>query len=83
MNTFMSIRKRLKLTQAEIAVPLEVSQGNVSLYERGQTIPPAVAAKLIAFAKRKGVKLTFDDIYAASSAGKKGTPKVPAMEREG
>ena len=64
MNSFKSIRERLKVTQAEIATAIGVSQGNVSFYEKGQTVPPGVAAKLIEFAKTKGVDITYDDIYA-------------------
>lgn len=64
MAKLSSIRKDLlKVTQTELAAALGVTQGNVSFYEKGQTIPPAVARKLIAFAKRKGVKLSFDAIY--------------------
>ena len=63
MNNFMAIRKRLGLTQAQIAVPLGVSQSNVSFYEHGQTVPPAVAESLIALAAERGQVVTFDDIY--------------------
>lgn len=48
-----------------MARALGVSQGNISHYERGQAIPPSVAAKLISFAQTKGVTLTFDEIYAS------------------
>ena len=63
MNTILSVRKRLEVTQAGLAEALGVSQGNVSHYERGQTIPPDIASRLIAFAKTRGLSLSFDDIY--------------------
>jgi putative transcriptional regulator len=66
MHPFLAIRKRLGLTQAEIAGPLGVSQGNVSFYEKGQTVPPAVAGKLIEFARSRGLLITFDHVYGAA-----------------
>lgn len=69
---FKSIRTRLNVTQAAIAEALGVTQGNVSFYEKGQTVPPAVAAKLIDFAAQRGEVITFDDIYA---------PLLPAAEQ--
>lgn len=68
MSTFKSIRKRLQVTQAEIAEALGCSQSNVSFYEKGQTVPPPIAGKLIEFARSRGAELSFDDIYAAAPA---------------
>lgn len=45
------IRKRLGFSQADIGAAIGCTQGNVSFYERGQTIPPEVARKLIAVAQ--------------------------------
>lgn len=70
MSNFKAIRARLGVTQAAIAIPLDVTQGNVSFYENGQTLPPDVAAKLIEFAKSKGVELNYDDIYAEPAIAK-------------
>jgi putative transcriptional regulator len=67
-NAIKNIRARLGVTQAELGVAVGVSQGNVSFYERGQTVPPEVAGRLIAFAATKGVVLTYDDIYRAPDA---------------
>jgi putative transcriptional regulator len=67
-DNIRAIRKRLGVTQAELGVAVGVSQGNVSFYERGQTVPPEVAGRLIAFAATKGVVLTYDDIYRAPDA---------------
>lgn len=63
MSTIQIIRKRLGLTQAALASGIGVTQGNISHYERGQTIPPEVASRLIRYAEPLGVVLSFDDIY--------------------
>lgn len=64
MNNFRTIRARLGLTQAELGAALGMTQGNVHLIEKGQTLLPDVARRLIAFAATKDVRLTFDDVYA-------------------
>lgn len=63
MKPISQIRSDLGLSQAELAAGIGVTQGNVSHYEKGQTIPPDVAAKLITFAAKRGLTLTFDDVY--------------------
>lgn len=64
MNSIKSIRARLGVTQQALAQGLGVTQGNVSFYERGQTIPPPVAERLIEYAKTRGVSITFNDVYS-------------------
>ena len=64
MNTISQIRARLGVTQSAMGDGIGVSQANVSNYERGQAMPPHVAAKLIAYAASLGVALTYDEIYA-------------------
>ena len=63
MNRIKSIRDRLQVTQAELAAGLGRSQGNVAFYEKGQTMPPDVAKRLIVFARSKGHEVTFTDVY--------------------
>lgn len=63
MNAIHAIRKKLGVTQAELARAIGVTQSNVSFYEKGQTIPPTVAGRLIDYAKGLGTELTFDQIY--------------------
>lgn len=63
MKPIYQIRSKLGLSQAALARGIGVTQGNVSHYEKGQTIPPDVAARLIDFAGACGVALTFDDVY--------------------
>lgn len=66
MSTIKSIRLRLNLSQAELGVALGCTQGNVSFYEKGQTVPPETAGKLIEFARKRGLELTFDHVYGAA-----------------
>lgn len=73
MSTFKAIRSRLGVTQAVIAEALGVTQGNVSFYEKGQTVPPAVAARLIEYADRCGLELSYDIVY-----GNAPLPSEPA-----
>lgn len=63
MKPIFQIRSELGLSQAELAAGIGVTQGNVSHYEKGQTVPPDVAARLITFARTRGLNLTFDDVY--------------------
>ena len=63
MNTMQTIRKQLGISQSEMANELGCSQGNVSFYERGQTVPPDTATRLIEVAQRRGLSITYNDIY--------------------
>lgn len=63
MSTFKMIRDRLGLTQSALAEGIGCTQGNVGHYEKGQTVPPEAAKKLIAFAASKGVTVTYEEIY--------------------
>lgn len=65
MSNIKSIRDRLGVTQAAMADAIGCTQGNVHHYERGQTVPPDAAKRLIAYAARLGHVITFDEIYAA------------------
>ena len=68
MNAIHAIRKQLGVTQAELARGIGVTQSNVSFYEKGQTVPPNVASRLIAYARGLGTELTFDRIYRSGLA---------------
>lgn len=64
MNAIQTIRKRLGMTQAELASAIGVTQGNVSHIEQGrQEVTPVVARRVIDVAATRGVVVTFDDIY--------------------
>ena len=74
MSTFRPIRRLLGMTQAALGEALGVTQGNVSFYEQGQTVPPSVAARLIEVAQSRGVRLSFDQVYGAQPL-----PQMPAQ----
>jgi putative transcriptional regulator len=88
MNAFRSVRARLAVSQAEIGAALGVTQSNVSFYEKGQTVPPDVAAKLIEYARGKGLELSYDQIYGATPLEAAPTPPdaptspAPAVQEE-
>lgn len=63
MNTLKNIRKRIGVTQSELAAGIGLTQGNISHYEKGQTVPPDVAARIIRFAGSLGTTLSFNDLY--------------------
>ncbi|MDM0041847.1 helix-turn-helix transcriptional regulator [Variovorax sp. J22R193] len=64
MSKIKTIRDRLGMTQKALADALGCAQGNVSFYEKGQTVPPTMAQKLIDLAKVQGLELSFDHIYS-------------------
>ena len=63
MNRIKIIRDRLGQTQAELGRALGMTQGNVAFYERGQTVPPEVAKRLIVHAANHGVTIGYEDVY--------------------
>lgn len=75
MNSLKAIRERLGVTQAELGAAIKVSQGNVSFYEKGQTIPPDVAERLIGYANGKGLPISFDHVYGGLAIPQVAKPK--------
>ena len=63
MNQIKSIRDRLGITQSALADGIGCTQGNIGHYEKGQTIPPDMAKRLIGFAKTMGHEVTYEDVY--------------------
>lgn len=63
MNRMRIIRARLGVTQEALSVGIGCTRMNVSYYERGQTVPPMAACRLISYAASLGVKLTYNQIY--------------------
>lgn len=76
MNNIKTIRTRLGLTQAELAQGMGCTQGNVGHYERGQTVPPDAAKRLIEYAGSLGHPISFNDIYTTEPA------QVPASHSQ-
>lgn len=77
MNNIKAIRTRLGLTQTAFGEGLGCTQGNVGHYEKGQTVLPDVAGKVIEFAKTKGLTITFDHVY-----GDVPLPEVAGLTQE-
>lgn len=65
MNAVKSIRDRLGVTQSALAAGIGQTQGNIGHYERGQTVPPDVAKRIIEFAEARGLAIGFDHVYGA------------------
>lgn len=77
MSTFKDIRTRLNLTQQGLADALGCTQAAVSLCDRGQTLQPPMAIRLIEVAKAKGFELTMDQVYGLAPL-----PEAPAPQEE-
>jgi putative transcriptional regulator len=63
MNSIKSLRTRLGVTQEVLADAIGVTQGNVSNYERGQSVPTKIAQRLIVYAATMGHAISYEDIY--------------------
>lgn len=74
MESLKAIRSKLKVTQQVFADGIGCTQGNVGHYERGQTIPPDMARRVIAFCRNRGLHIGFDHIYDARP--------IPAITRK-
>lgn len=68
------IRSALGMTQTELGDGIGCTQGNIGHYERGQTLPPEMARKVIEFCASKGLCITFDHVY--------GDAALPAAEQQ-
>lgn len=78
MNNVLTIRRRLGLSQADFGAAIGVSQGNVSHYEQmRQEVPPHVARQIIDTAAKRGLQLTFDDIYGDETVSTLQRSDVP------
>ena len=78
MHNLKLIRGRLGKTQQAMAVALGCTQSNVANYERGQTMPPDVARRLIEFAGTLGLAIGFDHIYGNAALPELATQKEAA-----
>lgn len=66
MSAIKLIRDRLGLTQTAFAEGIGCTQGNVGHYEnKGQTVPPDMAKRIISFASTMGHAVSYEDIYGA------------------
>ncbi len=81
MQTLKPIRSLLGVTQKELGVGIECSQGNIANYESGlQSMPVHVAVRLIDFALGRGLSVTLDQVY-----GRDPLPELaqPAAQEQG
>ena len=73
MRRIQIIRSRLGLSQTELAEAVGRTQPQISAYERGATIQPDVATRLIEAARARGLAITYDHVY--------GDADVPYVHR--
>ncbi len=82
-----SIRSRLGLSQSALAEAMGMTQGNVSFYERGQTLPPDVGRRLIEIARDRGLRIDFNHIYGGvvlpAALDATAAPEAPAQAEVG
>ena len=70
MNKVRFVRKRLGLSQEDLAARIGKSQGVISNVEVGrQDLMPSDARSIISLGREIGVQITFDDIYDAPALG--------------
>lgn len=63
-NNLKAIRKKLGLTQGQLADMIGCTTSNVSHYERvGQRIRQEMAMRIVSVAKSLGLEITLEDIY--------------------
>lgn len=74
MSRIKAIREQLQMTQAELAAVIGCTQGNVGHYERGQTVPPEMARRLIRYARSKGLPIDWQDVYGPVDPEEDGVP---------
>ncbi|NBM87375.1 helix-turn-helix domain-containing protein [Proteus sp. G2661] len=64
MNNISRYRKKLGITQNDLAKELGCTKGNVSHYENGRRKADLdVCRNLVDFFNKKGVKVTIDDLF--------------------
>ena len=63
---FRAIRRRLGVSQSELARAMDCTAANVMFYERGQMLPPKRARLLIVFANSRGLAISYDHVYGDS-----------------
>ncbi len=73
---FRVIRKQLGVTQKVLADAIGCVQANITRSERGGTVSPAIARKLIDFCASRGLEITFDHIYGDALYSGVGTRAV-------
>ncbi|CAK6616192.1 helix-turn-helix transcriptional regulator [Providencia stuartii] len=69
MNYISRYRKKLGLTQTDLAKELGCTKGNISHYENGRRKADLeVCRKLVRFFNNNGINVTIDDIFPPKAA---------------
>ncbi|OOH91877.1 transcriptional regulator [Pasteurellaceae bacterium 15-036681] len=64
MNKISEVRKRVSVTQAQLAEVLDFGQGRIANYELGTRTPSlATARKIVEALNRFGAEVTIDDVF--------------------
>lgn len=73
MNGLIELRKRLRMSQAELGAGIGLGQSAISQCERGGCLlSPESAKRLIEFAKAHGITTSLDEIYSDERSGNPG-----------
>lgn len=63
-DSIKELRKKLQMTQVELAQELGCSQNTISQYEHGVKTPSVkIAQKMVRLAKENKIKVTLTDIF--------------------
>jgi putative transcriptional regulator len=63
VSIFKTIRERIGVRQGEMGLVLGCTPANVSLMDKGQTVRPETAKKLIVLAAQRGLHITLNHVY--------------------
>ncbi|ARU04730.1 transcriptional regulator [Comamonas serinivorans] len=81
MHNLKPIREALGVTQQVMAAGIGCTQGNIGHYERGQTLPPEMAKRVIEFAGSLGLVIGYDHIYGSKQPKLRRRKSVEAQSR--
>ncbi|QPB42197.1 helix-turn-helix transcriptional regulator [Rodentibacter haemolyticus] len=66
MNRISEFRKKINLTQQELAKEINITQGAIAHYETGRREPPInIAQRIISVMKNHGIDCTLDELFPA------------------
>ena len=80
MHKLKAIRLRIGKTQQAMASGLGCSQSNIANCERGQTLLPELAERLITYANGCGLPITWDHVYGSAQLPELAQPETKAGE---
>lgn len=69
-NRLLEVRQKIGISQAELAIGLGVTPGNISHIETGKhALSVDLAKSLIAFCASKNILISLDEIFSPELAG--------------